>query len=359
MRVHWFLPTGGDSRHVGPATVLDGRTSKAITRLATVEYLAQVGRAAETVGFEGALVPVGSGCEDPWVLCASVAQHTERLKFMVAFRPGFVLPTLLAQQAATFQRMTGDRLLLNVVTGGDSQEQRAYGDHLAHDERYARTDEFLAVLEQMWSGKPFDFNGTYYQVEDAGLKLPPAVAPKVYLGGASRAAETVVAKHVDTWLTWGEPPTAVREQVGRLRDAAQAKGRELSFGMRLHIISRDTPEEAWREADRLLDGMDAEAIAATQARFARMDSVAQSRMNDLHGGRRDGLEISPNLWAGVGLIREGAATALVGSHEQVAERLEEYAAIGFDEFVLSGWPHLEEAWRVGEEVLPLLGLRAP
>jgi alkanesulfonate monooxygenase len=144
-----------------------------------------------------------------------------------------------------------------------------------------------------------------------------------------------------------------------VQDLAAEQGRSVRFGMRLHVVSRDTPEQAWAEADRMLAGMPASAIAAAQQRFARMDSVGQARMTSLHGGTAgDGarsLEVAPNLWAGIGLVREGAATALVGSHEQVAERISEYAALGIDEFVLSGYPHLEEAWRVGEEVLPLLG----
>jgi alkanesulfonate monooxygenase len=168
----------------------------------------------------------------------------------------------------------------------------------------------------------------------------------------------VSARYVDTYLTWGEPPAMVRGRLDRVRAKAAAVGRELRFGIRLHVVSRDTPEEAWAEADRMLAGMPASAIAATQERFARMDSVGQARMTSLHGGSTgDGarsLEVAPNLWAGIGLVREGAATALVGSHEQVAERISEYAELGFDEFVLSGYPHLEEAWRVGEEVLPLL-----
>jgi alkanesulfonate monooxygenase len=354
MRLHWFLPTGGDSRHVGAATVLEGRSAHAVTRPATVAYLGQVARAAEDAGFEAVLTPVGSGCEDPLVLCAAVAQHTTSLKYLVAFRPGFVLPTLLAQQAATFQRMTGDRLLLNVVTGGDPAEQRAYGDFLDHDARYDRTGEFLQVLDRMWSGEPFDHAGTHFTVEGAGLKLPPTTAPRIYFGGASPAAEKVAVQHADTYLTWGEPPAMVRERVERLQKAAAESGRELDFGIRLHVIARDTPEEAWREADRLLAGMDPTAIRAAQDRYARMDSVGQARMASLHGGSADSLEISPNLWAGVGLVREGAATALVGSYEQVAERLAEYRELGFSEAILSGWPHLEEAYRVGENVLPLL-----
>src|SRR3954454_12346828 len=158
MRLHWFLPTGGASRYVGAVTVTEGPTALAAgrpplaaARPATVEYLAQVARAAEASGFDAVLTPVGAGCEDPWVLCAAVAQHTTRLRFLVAFRPGFASPLLLAQQAATFQRMAGDRLLLNVVTGGDPVEQRSYGDFLDHDARYARTGEYLEVLDRLWS----------------------------------------------------------------------------------------------------------------------------------------------------------------------------------------------------------------
>jgi alkanesulfonate monooxygenase len=353
MRLHWFLPTGGDSRYVGAVTVTEGRTAASAVRPPSVDYLSQVARAAESSGFDAVLTPVGIGCEDPWVLCAAVAQHTSTLRFLVAFRPGFASPTLLAQQAATFQRMTGDRLLLNVVTGGDPVEQRMYGDALEHDARYARTAEHLEALDRLFAGEPFDLHGQHLDLEGARLTLA-APKPPVYFGGASPAAERVAARWADTYLTWGEPPAMVRERVERVQKLAADEGRELSFGIRLHVIARDTPEEAWREADRLLEAMDPAAIAAAQERYSRMDSVGQARMTALHGGTAASLQISPNLWAGAGLVREGAATALVGSYEQVAERLDEYRRLGFAEAILSGWPHLEEAYRVGEQVAPLL-----
>jgi alkanesulfonate monooxygenase len=360
MQFHWFLPTRGDSRDVAPATTVTGTAASALARPATLDYLTAVARAAEQAGFTAALTPVGAGCPDPWIVCSALAAATSRLEFLVALRPGFALPTLVAQQAATFQELTGGRLRLNVVTGGDPEEQRAYGDFLDHAARYARTGEFLEVFRRCFDGQSFDFAGEHITVQGAGL-ASPAVRPPLYLGGASSAAEDVTARLVDTYLTWGEPPSLVGERVDRVRDKAAAAGREVRFGIRLHVISRDTPEEAWAEADRMLAGMPAASIAATQARFARMDSVGQARMAALHGGSAgDGaraLEVAPNLWAGVGLVREGAATALVGSHEQVAERIEEYARLGFDEFIFSGYPHLEEAWRVGEEVLPLVGGR--
>jgi alkanesulfonate monooxygenase SsuD/methylene tetrahydromethanopterin reductase-like flavin-dependent oxidoreductase (luciferase family) len=198
---------------------------------------------------------------------------TRRLEFLVAFRPGFVLPTLAAQQAASFQRLSGGRLRLNIVTGGDPVEQRAYGDFLDHDDRYARTGEFLQVLRRCFTGERFDFAGAHVQVQGAGLVRPLDAPPPIYLGGASPAAEEVTARWVDRYLTWGEPPAMVAPRLERVREKAAAAGRTVRFGMRLHVVSRDTPEQAWAEADRILAGMPAAAIAATQERYARMDSV--------------------------------------------------------------------------------------
>ncbi|MFF4411715.1 LLM class flavin-dependent oxidoreductase [Streptosporangium sp. NPDC001559] len=358
MRFHWFLPTTGDGHHVRPATTTVA-AGTAADRPATLGYLTQVAGAAEASGFDAVLTPVGAGCLDPLVVCGAVAARTERLRLLVAFRPGFTLPTLLAQQAQTFQEISGGRLLLNVVTGGDPREQRAYGDFLDHDARYARTGEFLSVLRRTWRGGPFDHAGEHYRVEGGGLAVPLADTPEIYFGGASPAAERVAAQHADVYLMWGEPPAMIAERIAGMRRLAAEAGRGLRFGIRLHVIARDTAEEAWACARRLLDGMDPERIAAAQARFARMDSVGQSRMAGLHGGSADALEISPNLWAGVGLVREGAGTALVGSYAEVSERIREYASLGLSEFILSGWPHLEEAWRVGDFVLPRLAAPVP
>ncbi|MEU6375993.1 LLM class flavin-dependent oxidoreductase [Streptomyces sp. NPDC046909] len=352
---HWFLPTNGDSRHVvggghgTPATV-SGRD-----RPPTVAYLSQIARAAEDLGFVGALTPTGAWCEDAWLTTAMVSQHTERLKFLVAFRPGFVSPTLAAQMASTFQRQSGGRLLLNVVTGGESHEQRAYGDFLDKDDRYRRTGEFLDVVRGLWDGKTVDLKGEHLQVEDAKLARVPDPVPEVYFGGSSPIAGEIAAKHVDVYLTWGEPPAAVAEKIAWIRGLAAQHGRTLRFGIRLHVITRDTSEQAWSEANRLLEGFDPETVKSVQAGLARSESEGQQRMLALHsGGSRDALEIHPNLWAGIGLVRGGAGTALVGSHDEVADRIKEYHALGIDEFVLSGYPHLEEAYWFGEGVLPRL-----
>ncbi|CAM5744702.1 Methanesulfonate monooxygenase [Streptomyces afghaniensis] len=351
---HWFLPTNGDSRHVVGGGQGTPATASERDRPPTVAYLSQIARAAEEVGFAGALTPTGTWCEDAWLTTAMVSQNTERLKFLVAFRPGLISPTLAAQMASTFQRQTGGRLLLNVVTGGDNREQRAFGDFLDKDSRYRRTGEFLHTVRELWQGRTVDLHGEHLRVQDAKLARVPDPVPQVYFGGSSPIAGEIAARHADVYLTWGEPPAQVAGKLDRLRSLAAAEGRTLRFGIRLHVITRDTAEQAWAEANRLLDGFDPETVASVQAGLARSESEGQRRMLALHGGRRDRLEIHPNLWAGIGLVRGGAGTALVGSHEEVAERIKEYHALGIDEFILSGYPHLEEAYWFGEGVLPRL-----
>lgn len=360
LRWHWFLPTSGDGRNV--TNVVDRLGQTAMPRPADVEYLAEVAKAAERAGFEAVLTPTGSGCEDAWVTCAAVAQHTEKLKFIVAFRPDAIQPAWAAHQSATFQRLTNNRLLLNVVTGGDPVEQKSFGDHLDKETRYRRTGEFLKIIKRSWSGEIYDHEGEFFHLEQSGLRrtLDGFEIPRVYFGGASPPALEVASRFADTWLTWGEPVGTVAERIAPVKEKAEAAGREIRCGLRIHIISRDSEEEAWREADRILESIDPEQVAAAREKFSRMESTAQARMTDLSHSSdgdaldRDALIIGPNLWAGVGLVREGAGTAIVGSHEQVAERLLEYRDIGIDEFILSGYPHLEEALNFGENVRPIL-----
>ncbi len=354
---HWFLPTYGDSRDIvgGGHGVNIGAAGGA--RPASVAYLGQIARTAEQLGFVGALTPTGAWCEDAWLATAMLTEVTERLKFLVAFRPGLLSPTLAAQMASTFQRLSGGRLLLNVVTGGESAEQRAFGDFLDKDARYARCDEFLEVVRELWRGETVTRRGRHVQVEQARLSRLPDPVPPVYFGGSSPAALPVAVRHSDVYLTWGEPPGQVAEKLDRVRALAAQAGRELRFGIRLHVIARDTAEEAWAQAARLLRGISEADIAAVQAGLRRSESEGQRRMLDLHGGSRDGLTVAPNLWAGVGLVRGGAGTALVGSHAEVADRIAEYHALGIDEFILSGHPHVEEAYWFGEGVLPILARR--
>jgi alkanesulfonate monooxygenase len=162
----------------------------------------------------------------------------------------------------------------------------------------------------------------------------------------------LAARHADVYLTWGEPPSLVAEKIERVRE--RCPGLRIRFGIRLHVITRDSSEQAWRDADALIAGLSDDAIAVGQARLRTLESVGQGRMLDLHGGRRDRLVVAPNLWAGIGLVRGGAGTALVGSHEEVAERIQDYRELGIEEFILSGYPHLEEAYAFAEGVRPLI-----
>ncbi len=359
---HWFLPTGGDDRVMAASAhgtrigAADGAAGAGPGRPPTYGYLSQLSRAADQLGYHSVLTPTGAHCEDAWVVTSALIAQTTRLRFLVALRPGLTSPVLAAQMAGTFQRLSGGRLALNVVIGSSSAEQRGFGDPLDHDERYARADEYLTVLKAAVTGKPFDHRGPYFSIDGGGLHEPVNPVPELYLGGSSPAAVTVAANHADVYLTWGEPPDQVAEKIATVRQAAQACGRTLRFGIRLHVITRDTAEQAWADAERLIDGLDDAAIGRRQSVLRQLDSVGQRRMLDLHGGDRDRLVVSPNLWAGIGLVRGGAGTALVGRHDEVAQRIEEYRAVGIDEFILSGYPHLEEAYAFAEGVRPLVTL---
>ncbi len=347
MQIFWFLPTHGDQRYLG---------SSIGARPATHSYLKQIAQAADCLGFSGVLVPSGRSCEDPWVISSSLILATERLKFLVAVRPGFTSPTVSARMASTLDRISKGRLLINVVAGGDPAEQQADGSFLEHDERYAETDEFLQVWKAVLQGEKISLEGDYIRVKDASLPSGAyqAAYPPLFIGGSSDAAVALTAQHIDVYLTWGEPPAAVADKIQRVRAAAALKGRSVKFGIRLHVIVRETTEQAWRAANQLISYVTDETIAAAQAAVAQFDSVSQKKMTALHSGKRSNLVVAPNLWAGVGLVRGGAGTALVGNPQEVAERIKEYAALGIDYFIFSGYPHLEESYRVAELLFPLL-----
>jgi alkanesulfonate monooxygenase len=338
--VLWFIPTHGDGRYLG--TSIGARQTD-------LRYMRQIAQAVDTLGYYGALLPTGRSCEDSWIVASALAPQTERMRFLVAVRPGLQSPSVAARMTATLDRVSDGRLLINVVTGGDPVENAGDGIFLSHDERYEVTREFLSVYTDLLAGRTVDFHGRHIRIEDGRLLFPALQQPRppLYFGGSSPAATGVAAETIDKYLTWGEPPADV---------AASQRGRHVSFGIRLHVIVRESNEAAWRAADDLIRHVSDETIAKSQSIFARMDSVGQQRMSQLHGGRRDELEVSPNLWAGVGLVRGGAGTALVGDPDTVAARMKEYMALGIDTFILSGYPHLEEAYRFAELVFPLLPL---
>ncbi len=344
--IFWFIPTHGDGRFL--ATRTGGRP-------ATFDYFSQIARAADSLGYEGVLLPTGRGCDDAWVTASGLGAITQKLKFLVAVRPGLVSPTVAFRMATTFDRHTRGRILINIVTGGDVEELHGDGIFLSHDERYEQTDEFLAIWRALEQRESVDHEGKHLRVRGArNLFRPFQSHIPLYFGGSSPAGIEVAAKHVDLYLTWGEPPQQVAEKIALARDAADRQGRKLRFGIRLHVIVRDTVAEARRDAEKLIEYVTPEVAATGQKILARYESEGQRRMLELQRNGGDGLWLRPDLWAGVGQVRRGAGTAMVGDGATVASLMEEYIALGIDTFILSGYPHLEEAYHFAEHVFPRL-----
>jgi len=333
------------------------------SRVVDYGYYKQLAQAYDHLGYTGALF--ATGAHDVWPLAGALLPYTERMKFLLAFHPGLVAPTLLAKMAATFQEFSNGRLMLNVVSG-DAKMLGAYGMMLPHDERYLMADEYLTLWHRLMAGESVTHKGKYFRTEGAKLALPAGSSiapPPLWFGGSSDSAIEVAAKHVDTYLSWGETPEQMGEKVKQVKARAAAHGRELKYGIRLYVIVRSTDAKAWEAAADLYDQMDEAAMAGNKRFVSNTDSVGQQRMTAMHGGvkpdnLRD-LEISPNLWAGIGLVRPGPGTAIVGSPDTVSRTLEAYQAVGVDTFILSGMPLLEEAYRFGEMVLPRLPVERP
>jgi alkanesulfonate monooxygenase len=346
----WFLPTSGDGRYLG---------TNYGNRPVDFRYMREIAMAVDRLGFGGVLLPTGLQCEDGWTYASAIAPFTERLRFLVALRPGVLNPTLAARQAVALDRITNGRLILNIVTGGNPLDLAGDGLFLDHGDRYQQTDEFLTIWRGMFGGRPVDFTGKYLSSKGGRLHFPPVQRPypELWFGGSSAAGIEVAAEHVDVYLTWAEPPADVAAKIELVRARAAIHGRKLRFGIRLHLIVRETDYQAWDAADALIRDLSDETITAAQKRMMNgSDSEGQRRQIALHQWRRDRLEVSPNLWAGIGLVRNGAGTALVGSPETVAKRLREYQELGIETVIASGYPHLEEAYRVADLLFPALGL---
>lgn len=349
----WFIPSSGDGSYLG---------SDDLSRPSDPGYFREIAQTVDRLGYSGVLIPTGAACEESFILAADLAARTEQLKFLVAIRPGVASPAYYARLASTLDRVSNGRLLLNIVVGGSAQELAGDGIFLPHDERYTHADEFFQVFNQLIETGSAHLDGKYIQAHGAEMVLPPVQDPRppIYFGGSSDAAIDFCGGIIDKYLTWGEPPAQVAEKIEKVRKVGAAHGRNISFGIRLHFIVRETDDEAWEAADRLISKLSDDTIAAAQQVFAKnSDSVGQARMVALHGGRRDKLEVSPNLWAGIGLVRSGAGTALVGSPQTIAKRLREYQDLGIDTVIASGYPHLEEAYRVSELLFPEIGLPGP
>ncbi len=364
----WRLPLGSDGPNLAmdknnrgglahrPGAIAPGRLPNGEPDGFTyVDYIAQVAKAAELAGFEGALLPTGP---EPWIVAAALARETRRIKFLIAFQAAWTLPAYAAQQAGILQNLSHGRLEWNIITGGVPPQQRANGDFLEHDLRYKRTGEFLDIVKGLWQNETFSYEGEIYRLENGALwpALRRESRPGVYFSGFSDAALTVAARHADVYLNWAEPIDKLRPHIDRVRDLAARQGRSVRFGLRVDLLARETEATAWAEARRQYALIDGRTEALLNRINGGSDSVGAARQTAYHENKEgfDDLIVGPNLWAGFGKARPGPAVGLVGSYQNVAERLAEFRDAGISTFILAGNPHLEEALRVGQEVLPLV-----
>lgn len=365
----WFIPTTGDGKHIGVKP----------ERESTLEYMIQVAQTAEQAGFEFALIPTGNSCIDAWIVGSALAAQTRTLKPLVAMRPGLIAPVLAARMGASLDRISGGRALINVVSGGYPDDLRVTGDPLYHDHdaRYDRTREFLNIVKQVWteshdfsvegflrSGRRagVHFEGEYYQIE-GGVSQPAPVQkphPPLYFGGSSPAGKRVAAETADVYLLWAETIQQIREQIEEvesyLSEQRNTKGinRTLRYGLRAQLVVRDTEEEAWAAAREITSLAPPELLNVVDQVQSKTDAINQQRQTELWKKSQDNdYVIGPNLWAGLSRIRGGGAVAFVGTPDQVSDRLLEFVDAGISTFVLSGYPHVEEAQIAGDKLLPL------
>ncbi|GGB56061.1 LLM class flavin-dependent oxidoreductase [Deinococcus soli (ex Cha et al. 2016)] len=346
--LYWFIPSGGDGRQLGQPS-----------RPAHFSYLSQVAQAADVLGFDGVLLPTGGTNEDTLVVASALSSLTRQLRFLVALRPGLLSPVLAARLTASLDRISGGRVNLNIVSGSGNFDFE--GLNLTQAQRYALTGEWLGAFRALLRGETVSQQGEHVQLENARALLPSVQRPypPIYFGGSSQPALEVAGEHVDVYLSWGERPEQLREKFDQVRAEAARHGRQVRFGLRAHVIVRPTEDEAWAAAEHLIEGVSDEQIAQAHQAFLQSASEGQRRQSELNGGTRESLRVGKNLWAGVGLVRGGAGTAFVGSPENVAAALREYQALGVETFILSGYPHLEEAYRVAELLFPALGRTSP
>lgn len=349
---HWFVPIDGDGEHIG---------TRRAERPPTFEYLRSVVLAAEEAGYEGLLVPTrfvnglfeeSAPLSETWTTATALAAVTSRIRFLIAVRPGFVSAGLFAQMAATLDNISGGRVDLNIVPGGIQGDFERLGDTSGHETRYRRADEFMEVCRLLWAKpEPTSFHGEVIELDGAMVSPGPvADGPRFYLGGASDDALDLAGRRADTLLMWIQPQEAIAELMGRATERFEAAGRRARFGLRSHVVVRASEEAARDAAAALLSEADEvvrqQRVAAT-AGTAMVGQRAQTVTYDEH-------RMGRHLWNGISTVRVNCGTALVGSPSQVVEELMGYWRLGVDEFILSGFPHLEECRRVAEDVLPAM-----
>ncbi len=345
----WFLPTGGDTITYGSK---DGIVPPSI------ELFEKIALAAEVAGFEYLLVPVATACWDAYISSAMVLARTRRIRMLVAARPGYVTPVLLARMLGAMDRLSGGRVAVNLIAGQSDDEALQDGIRLSKEDRYAQMEEDVTIMKALWTqSAPLHFEGRFHSLHGARAIPRPRKAPSFYLGGGSRQAWELSAKHSDVHLFWGDTVETIAANMSIIKTLAAGYGRgeELGFGMRLQIICRETESQAWDAAHALLAGVTDADTDLIRKHYA--SSVANQRVQEL--ARTHGELIGPHLWTGITRVRPGAGIVVVGNPEQCAATLQQFIDIGCHSFCLSGYLHDEEATRFGQMVRPLLALRNP
>jgi alkanesulfonate monooxygenase len=342
----WYLPTHGDTTAYGVA---------AAEVAGSPELCERVVEAAEKAGFEYLLIPVGSTCWEAWISGAFMAARSQKIKPLIAARPGYINPVLLAKMISTFDQMSGGRICVNLIAGQNESEVVAEGVRYAKEERYALMEEEVSILKALWTTRgPLHFKGAFHTISGAHIRPRPRQQPypKFYLGGGSRQAWELSAKHSDVHLFWGDLPERIAANISEIRELARVHGRqdEIGFGMRLQVICRENEIDAWEAADTLV--RNASERQKEERRTLYSNSVANQRVQQL--AQEHGDLLLPHLWAGITRVRPGAGIAVVGNPAQCASTLQQFIDAGCHSFCLSGYLHDEEAERFGRLIRPIL-----
>jgi alkanesulfonate monooxygenase len=328
------------------------------------EYVRRFARAHEDAGFDRVLIGYASSQPDGTQVAAYAAAHTERLSFLVAHRPGFVAPTLAARTFATLDQFTGGRIAVHIITGGSDKEQLRDGDHLAKDERYDRTDEYLDIVKQAWTApEPFGYQGRYYQLEDflTDVRSPQQPRIPLYFGGSSQAAYRVGGKHADVYALWGEPLAETAEQIASVRAAAAAAGRSEPprISVSFRPILGPTEDLAWERAHQILATTRQRVEAfKSQWRFGGLggSEPENSGSQRLLAAAAKGELHDRALWTPLAAATGagGNSTALVGTPETVAQAMLDYVDIGVTTLLIRGYDPYDDAIDYGRYLLPLV-----
>jgi alkanesulfonate monooxygenase len=317
-------------------------------------YIEALAGAHETHGFDRVLVAAHSTAPDSTLIAAHITSRTSKLKVMIAHRPGFVQPTVAARQLATLDQLTGGRVAVHIITGGDDTDLRQDGSFIGKDERYARTDEYLQVMRKVWtSGDPFDHQAEFYRFKNAFSTVKPAQAPyiPIYFGGSSDAAIAVAGKHADTYALWGESLAQVSETIARVRASAAKHGRSIRFSLSLRPILADTEEAAWARAQSILERAQALSKETGFALTRQPENTGSLRLLE---AAKQGPRVDKRLWTELAALTgaKGNSTSLVGTPDQVADAMLDYYDLGITTFLIRGFDPLEDAIAYGRDLLP-------